>query len=209
MAGNNRAPKSPSTHLTLLARLRNDGDADAWIAFVDLYTPLIHRYCKSRGLQDADSRDVTQQVLTNVHRAIGKFEYDRERGRFRNWLGAITVHEIDRNRRKQRRPGKGTGDGGGLNIADLTAAAVDPAWIEEFNGYIFNLALERIRREFDDDTWEAFELTWIKDVKAKDAAVQLTKAAGWVYKARYRVVERLRRELDYLTSDAAILQKPS
>jgi RNA polymerase sigma factor (sigma-70 family) len=208
MAGNERTSRSPSTHLTLLARLRSDGDADAWISFVDLYTPLVHRYCKSRGLQDADSRDVTQQVHASVHRAMGKFEYDRERGRFRNWLGAITVHEIERNRRKQRRPGKGTGEGHGPSVADLTAAAVDPAWIEEFNGYIFKLALDRIRAEFDAETWEVFELTWIKDVKVKEAAVQLAKPIAWTYKARYKVVERLKRELNYLTSDAAIMHKP-
>jgi RNA polymerase sigma-70 factor (ECF subfamily) len=195
--------------VTLLARLRHEGDAEAWRTFVDLYTPLVYRFCRSRGLQDADSRDVSQQVLASVHRAIGKFEYNRERGRFRNWLGAVTSHEIQRYQRKERRPGKGVGEGWGNDIAELSSAAVDPTWVEEFNSYIFQLALERIRPEFEADVWEAFDLTWIRDVKPRDAAEKLGKTSGWIYKARYKVIERLRKELEYLSSDAAVFHKPT
>ncbi len=155
-----RTSKPPSTHVTLLVRLRENGDAAAWRMFVDLYTPLVYRYCRNRNLQDADSRDVTQQVLVIVHRTIGKFEYNRERGRFRNWLGAVTAHEISRHQRRDRRPGKGVGDGWGDDMAELSSAAVDPKWAEEFNSYIFQLALSRIQPEFEHDVWRAFDLTW-------------------------------------------------
>jgi RNA polymerase sigma-70 factor, ECF subfamily len=209
MARPPRTTRSPSTQLTLLARLREDGDAEAWRTFVDLYTPLVYRFCRSRNLQDADSRDVTQQVLAIVHRTIGKFQYDRERGRFRNWLGAVTAHEISRYQRKDRRPGKGAGEGRGEELALLHCAAVDPHWAEEFNSYIFQLALERIRPLFEPDVWQAFELTWLQEMKPKDAADQIRRPSAWVYKARYKVIERLRVELDYLTSDAAMFHKPA
>jgi RNA polymerase sigma-70 factor, ECF subfamily len=209
MARQPRSTRSPSTHVTLLARLRQHGDAEAWKTFVDLYTPLVYRFCRTRNLQDADSRDVTQQVLGIVHRWIGKFEYDRERGKFRNWLGAVTAHEISRHQRKDRRPGKGVGDGWGDNIAELSSAAVDPQWAEEFNSYIFQLALSRIRPEFEADVWQAFDLTWIGDVKPQQAAKRIGKPSAWIYKARYKVIERLRKELEFLTSDAAMFHKPS
>jgi len=204
-----RSTKAPSTHVTLLARLRLKGDAEAWTTFVDLYTPLVYRFCRSRNLQDADSRDITQQVLAIVHRSIGKFEYNRERGRFRNWLGAVTAHEISRHQRKDRRPGKGVGDGWGDDIAALSSAAVDPHWAEEFNSYIFQLALSRIRPQFEPEVWQAFDLTWLGDVKPRAAAEKIGKTSAWVYKARYKVIERLRAELEFLTSDAAMFHKPS
>jgi RNA polymerase sigma-70 factor (ECF subfamily) len=185
-----------------------DTDQEAWQTFVDLYTPLVYRFCRGRGLQDADASDVTQQVLSIVHRTIGKFEYDRERGRFRSWLGAVTAHEITRYQRKQQQPGKGAGDGWGSDLADLESAAVDPAWAEEFNGYIYQLALSRIQAEFDPLVWQAFELTLVKDVKPRAAAQQLGKTPAWVCKARYKVLDRLRKELDFLTSDAALFHKP-
>jgi RNA polymerase sigma-70 factor, ECF subfamily len=197
----------PSTRITLLARLRATEDAEAWRTFVDLYTPLVYRFCRSRGLQDADARDVSQQVLAIVHQSIGRFEYDRQRGRFRNWLGAVTAHEITRQQRKDRRPGKGAGEGLAETAAQIESTA-DPLWIEEFNGYIFQCALERVQQEFEPLVWQAFDLTWLKDVKPGQAAEQLGKPAAWVYKARYRVLQRLRKELEYLADDAALLHKP-
>jgi RNA polymerase sigma factor (sigma-70 family) len=201
--------KPPSTRATLLVRLRQNRDTEAWTTFIDLYTPLVYRFCRSRGLQDADARDITQQVLAIVHKSIGKFEYDRARGRFRNWMGAVTAHEIARHLHKERRGGRGVGDGWGDDIAALTSAAVDPAWVEEFNSYIFQRALARIQPEFDAAVWQAFGLTWLHDVKPRDAAEQIGKPSAWVYKARYKVIERLRKELEFLTSDAAVFQKPT
>jgi RNA polymerase sigma-70 factor, ECF subfamily len=204
-----RSAKTPSTHATLLARLRTDTDAEAWTTFVDLYTPLVYRFCRGRNLQDADARDITQQVLAIVHQTIGKFQYDRERGRFRNWLGAVTSHEISRHQRKERRPGKGVGDGWGDKMAELSSAAVDPMWAEEFNRYIFQLALSRIRPDFEPEVWQAFEMTWMGDAKPQQAAAKIGKPSAWVYKARYKVIERLRKELEFLTSDAAMFHKPA
>jgi RNA polymerase sigma-70 factor (ECF subfamily) len=195
--------------VTLLARLRQDGDAEAWKTFVNLYTPLVFRFCRRRGLQDADASDVTQQVLAIVHRRIGEFKYDRQKGRFRNWLGAVTSHEITRNQKKQRRPGKGTGDGLGDDVSKLASAPSDPEWVEEFNGYIFQKALTRIRADFEDEVWQAFDLTWLRDVKPRDAAATIGRPASWIYKARYKVIERLRKELEFLTSDAAVFHKPT
>ena len=200
--------RPPSTRATLLFRLREETDTEAWTVFVDLYTPLVYRFCRSRGIQDADARDVTQQVLAIVLQAIGKFEYDPTRGRFRNWLGAVTSHEISRHQRKDRRPGKGVGDGWGDEIAALANSPVDPAWAEEFNCYIFQRAIDCIRPEFDEAVWQAFDLTWLHDIKPREAAQRIGKPSAWVYKARYKVLERLRKELEFLTSDAAVFHKP-
>jgi RNA polymerase sigma-70 factor (ECF subfamily) len=204
-----RSTKAPSTHATLLVKLRGDASAEAWQTFVDLYAPLVYGFCRSRGLQDADARDVTQQVLTSVHLAIRRFVYDPAKGKFRNWLGVATVHEMARHERRARRAGKGQGDGGADVLAELIEATADSEWIEEFNSYIFKLAIDRVRPHFDADVWQAFELTWIQDIKPRIAAEQLGKPSAWVYKARYKVMERLRGEIEFLTSDSAALQKPS
>jgi RNA polymerase sigma-70 factor (ECF subfamily) len=209
MARQQRSSKMPSTRVTLLARIRHSSDAEAWTTFVDLYTPLVYNFCRGRDLQDADSRDVTQQVLAIIHRTIGKFEYNQERGRFRNWLGAVTSHEISRHLRRDRRPGKGVGDGWGDDIAALSSAAVDPSWAEEFNAYIFRLALTRIQREFTAEEWHAFELTWLKELKPGEVAKKMDQKSAWVYKTKFKVIERLKKELDFLTSDAAMFHKPS
>ncbi|MEX2172997.1 MAG: sigma-70 family RNA polymerase sigma factor [Pirellulaceae bacterium] len=199
----------PSTRITLLTRLRSAGDAEAWRTFVDLYLPLVYRFCRRRGLQDADSRDVSQQVLAAVHRAIDSFHYDPQRGRFRNWLGTVTLHEILRHQHRDRKPGKGAGDGLGDWLAEQTSAPADPAWLEEFNAHMFSVALDRVRPEFDELTWQAFDATWLKDAKPREVAAQLDKPAAWIYKARFKVLQRLRSEIEFLTSDEAVFQRPT
>ena len=68
----NSSSSSPSgtTRPSLLIRIRNAGDREAWQQFVDLYAPLIYGLARKRGLQDADAADVTQEVFRAVANRI-------------------------------------------------------------------------------------------------------------------------------------------
>jgi RNA polymerase sigma factor (sigma-70 family) len=202
-----RAGKTPSTRVSLLDRLRKGADAAAWQLFVDLYTPLVYRFARRKSLQDADAQDVAQKVMARVYKAIGKFAYDSQRGRFRNWLGVITLHEIARHRDQAGRVGKGYGEGRGDWLAEQMPGPDEGDWFDAFNAYILTTALSRIRPHFDDSTWQAFELTWVHDVETREAASQMNKTTGWIYKARFRVLKRLRHEVEFLSEDAAALQQ--
>ena len=56
----------PITRSSLLLRLRDADDQEAWGHFVRLYGPLVYRFARRRGLQDSDCGDVTQEVLGAV-----------------------------------------------------------------------------------------------------------------------------------------------
>jgi len=73
---------------------------------------------------------------------------------------------------------------------------------------VLAVALERIRGDFDDITWQAFDWTWLQSLKPQDAAERLLRPPEWVYKARFRVLKRLRAEVEFLAEDAANLQRP-
>ncbi len=99
------------TRPSLLLRLRDRTDAQAWGTFVDLYTPLVYRFCRRRGLQAADAADVAQEVMTQVMRSIGGFTYDPSVGRFRDWLGAVVRTHVGRLHRKLVRQPVAADDG--------------------------------------------------------------------------------------------------
>jgi RNA polymerase sigma-70 factor (ECF subfamily) len=82
------------TRASLLVRLRDAGDDSAWRQFVEIYTPLIHGFCRQRDLQEADAADVCQEVMRTVARGAGHFEYDPSRGRFRNWLLTVVRSKL-------------------------------------------------------------------------------------------------------------------
>src|SRR6201982_2616634 len=84
----------PTTGASLLIRLRDPRDAAAWKEFVELYAPLVYGYARKQGLQDADAADLCQEVLGAVAGAVGRLEYDPQRGAFRNWLFTVVRNKL-------------------------------------------------------------------------------------------------------------------
>src|SRR5690348_15651765 len=80
---------TPSTRASLLLRLRDPHDHEAWVEFVAIYEPVIYRLLRRHGLQDADSRDVMQELLLAVGRTIDRWDPAKETGSFRGWLRRV------------------------------------------------------------------------------------------------------------------------
>ena len=95
---------APITRPSLLVRIRDTGDAEAWHQFVELYAPVIHGFYRKRGLQDADAADLTQAVLQTVSMEAVRLEYDPARGSFRSWLFTIAHNTAIDALRKKRLP---------------------------------------------------------------------------------------------------------
>src|SRR5258708_472814 len=87
---------TPTTRASLLLRLRDPRDHDAWVEFVSLYEPVIYRVARRTGLQDADALEVLQELFLAVNRKIGCWEHGAEYGSFRGWLRRVTIPEMNR-----------------------------------------------------------------------------------------------------------------
>src|ERR671938_2004302 len=111
----------PVTRVTLLARIRDGRDADAWREFVGIYGPVVYRFARNRGLQDADAADLMQDVLRSVARNAHRMEYDPNRGTFRGWLYTVTRNKIYNFLNGQRHRPRGTGDSGAQERLDAIA----------------------------------------------------------------------------------------
>lgn len=193
------------TRPSLLLRIRDPRDAEAWKCFVDVYTPLVYGHCRQRGLQPMDAEDVTQTVLLQVSQAIRKFEYDSARGRFRDWLGTVTRNEINRSLKKAARAVQGQGGSDTAQVLDsVPADTQDTEWTESFNAHIWRTALERSRRHFEERTWRAFEMSWNERRPAAEVARELNLDLPAVYRAKDRVLQRLRQEVLELAEDTVL-----
>jgi RNA polymerase sigma factor (sigma-70 family) len=190
-----------ATRPSLLLRLRDPRDADAWCIFVETYTPLVYAYCRRRGLQASDVADVTQEVMAQVLRSIPDFMYQPERGRFRDWLGTITRTKLLRFLARNARAGKG-GEAGAEEATSLVEAPEsDTLWTEGFHARVLEVAMNRARPDFKEATWTLFERAWLMGQTAPDVARELGVPIESVYIAKSRVLKRLRSEVVMLAED--------
>jgi RNA polymerase sigma-70 factor (ECF subfamily) len=191
-------PDDSATSPSLLDLARAK-DEEAWRRLTELYAPLIFRWCRQGGLGDADAADVCQEVFSAVHAGLGSFRREKK-GAFRCWLRSITRTKIiDLH---GRRP-PGVAEGGSTAQerlaqveAPLPSDPPEAAEDEETDtGLLYRRALDLIRRDFEEATWQAFWKVVVEGRPPKDVATELGQKRGTVDSAKYRVLKRLREEL--------------
>lgn len=194
--------ESPLTRASLLMRIRDARDQEAWQQFVGLYAPLVYGFARKRGLQDADAADVMQDVLRSVSGAVDKLNYDRGRGTFRGWLYTVSRNKIfnflEANRHKL---GRGSGDTGARQRLEAVAGPeweLAESWDDEYERSLAAAAMERVQGEVEPATWQAFWQTAVEGRNAREAGQALGMSAGAVYVARSRVLARIKAEVERL-----------
>ncbi len=207
----------PLTRPSLLIRLRDTADTEAWTQFVRLYTPLVFGYCTRHGLHEADAADVSQEVMRVASQAMPEFRYDPHRGRFHAWLLQTTRHRLHKFYTRAQRDPRSASETTIERLVDGEGGPDEQArWEEEYRQRLFDWAAEKARPEFQAATWEAFWLTAVESDPVKGVAGKLGISVGAVYIARSRVIARLREliemvadePLDHWTLNAGSLSKP-
>ncbi|MEM9941240.1 MAG: sigma-70 family RNA polymerase sigma factor [Planctomycetota bacterium] len=197
-------PESPETRATLLLRLRDRRDDNAWSEFLHDYGPMLYRFVRSRGLQDADAADLVQDVLRSVGMAIDRLDYQKEKGGFRAWLFTITRNKLSTFFTKRQRMGPTANDTAQfemLNQASSGPNELDEQWEREHQRQLMAIAVATMKPQIEPKTWSAFELTAMNGMSAADAGAQLSMSAGAIYVARSRVTAKLRTEVERLLAE--------
>jgi RNA polymerase sigma-70 factor (ECF subfamily) len=194
------------THPSMFGRLRkNPHDLATWKSIVSRYGGRIFAWARGRGLGAEDCEDVTQQVLMRLSGLLQTFEYDREKGRFRDYLHRMTRNiAIDLLRKRRRRP-MASGSDAIAEVLDSEEARADLSrrLEEEFDLELFELACQRVKKLVSKDTWERFLLNLPQGLgggglSPEEAATRIGGRAGLIYQARYKVLPLLQEEVERL-----------
>jgi RNA polymerase sigma-70 factor (ECF subfamily) len=190
--------ESPLTRASLLLQIRDGADHAAWQEFVNLYGPVVYGFARKRGLQDADAADIVQDVLRSVSSSIGRLDYDRHQGTFRGWLFTVTRNKVFNFLSARRIRPQGSGDTTTNRLLDSLPKGSDDSdtWELEYQRRLAALAMDRIKEEFQANTWQAFCLTAVEGLGAPEVAKQLRMSPGAIYVAKSRVLARLRDEVE-------------
>jgi RNA polymerase sigma-70 factor (ECF subfamily) len=183
-----------------LQRARSD-DQLAWDQIVHLYGPLVHRWCRRSGLDGEDASDVFQETFQAVSMHLASFVPTRSVGSFRSWLRSIARRKIiDHFRRLKQHP---RGQGGTevqlqmAEIADRFGGEQEDDAVDE-NALIVQRALELIRPQFSEQSWEAFQQVAIDGKDVAEIAARLGITVQAIRQANYRIRRRLRLVLQDL-----------
>lgn len=185
-----------STPPSLLQKLRQPSDQQAWERFVELYTPLLYRWARGVGLQDQDAADLLQDVFAGLVLKLPEFEYDRHKS-FRAWLRTVTLNQW---RNNQKRVGRQPLARDPDTIATLAVEdeRLKAASEDEYRQVLAGKALALMRAEFQPNTWKACWEFVVMGRPAVEVARELGISENAVYIAKSRVLRRLRQELEGL-----------
>jgi RNA polymerase sigma-70 factor, ECF subfamily len=191
---------SDSSTSSSLIRRAQQHDPDAWQRLVDLYGPLVFYWCRRKGqLSSAEASDVFQEVFVAVNGALPRFALGEARQTFRGWLWTITRNKIrDHYRRWKNEPRAVGGTDAGRRLAEIPetwdVASADPADRAEM-GSLFQRALDLVRDQFAERTWQAFWQSAVEGRPTAEIARELGLSENSVRQAKSRVLRRLRQEL--------------
>lgn len=186
------------TSSTLLEGVKAN-DEGAWRRLVERYGGLVLHWCRRAGLQEEDRADVFQEVFRAVARHVSSFERRETPAGFRAWLRSITRSKVAD---FFRRPERAVAAAGGSSIrqwfeelpADESASSMGSDEAEE-ESVLASAALQRVRAEFEERTWQAFWRTAVDGQATDVVAAELGLSSGAIYVAKSRILKRLREEL--------------
>ncbi len=185
------------TSLSLLDRLSQSQDQDDWNRLVEFYTPLLRKWILQYYVQEADTEDLIQEVLTTVLREIPSFQHNQRTGAFRNWLRTILVHRLRNFWRQRKYQAKGQDDTDLKKELDQLAddqSSVSKIWDRDHDQEILNRALTSIQSRVDPTTWKAFQLQWFQGLSTPQITAELKLSADSIYAAKSRILNMLRKE---------------
>lgn len=190
------------TRQTLLMRVKNQDDEQAWNEFVSYYCTFIQVILKYLNVSKNDIDDLSQDVLLKIWKALGKLNYDSEKARFRTWMNTVIRNAVIDFHRSKNRKIKTVDPKEEIDTENFPLDNNEFTKIidKEWRAHITNLAMDNISSIFKGNAMEVFQLH-LNETPTKEIAKKLRLAEASVYKLRSRVEEKLIQEIKRLKSE--------
>lgn len=181
---------STKTSATLLVEVRDSGNVEAWVEFEGRYREMLLRFCRSLGVQHADSEDIIQGVFSKLLSGLKTFEYDPVKGRFRDYLFRCVRSVLSDWAARPKPVGLSVVPQDGLASEDAQAEVFDREWMNHH----YRMALAAVRDRVDERSVAVLEATLAGgSVPAISASMAMNEEA--VYKVQQRMRSYLKDQI--------------
>lgn len=177
-----------TTRPSLLIRIRDLQNANAWTEFDAIYRPILRRFALAQRLSETEADEIVQDCMAALVRGAPHFHYDPGRGHFRSWLFTLVSNRVRNLRRDQREV---TSDNDFLDQRagrELTPSQVfDLIWAQEH----LTFCLARLRAEVDPETYAAFDLHVLQGLDVEAVCRQRGISRNRLYTIKWRLSQKL------------------
>jgi RNA polymerase sigma-70 factor (ECF subfamily) len=165
---------------------------DRWSNFVLVYSPLLKYWIRLKGIPISAVEDVFQESLQSICTGISNFERDTRKGNFRGWLRTIVERRVaDHFRSMPMEKPVAPEQLGNIPKSEQKT----PELIESEQQVIEEIrlrAMELVRQNTTEKTWQMFWLSTVEQVPTADIAKEFSVSNAAVRVAKQRVLQRLR-----------------
>ncbi|MBI2927587.1 MAG: sigma-70 family RNA polymerase sigma factor [Verrucomicrobia bacterium] len=202
------------TRASLLARLKDAGDAASWDEFHRTYRGLLTGVARRAGLNEHEAEEAVQDTLIAVAKKMPEFRYEPGKDSFKGWLLRIVRWKIvDQVRRRREARGPVVEEPSSVaerlaltkdseldsviipdNIAD-PRQDFDALWDAEWGRHLLTQALARVKRLAKPEQYAIYHLHVIEDQPVAEVRRTLGVSAASVYLAKHRVGVLVKKEV--------------
>ena len=185
-----------NTQRTLLQRVQDPDDTQAWGDFVRYYESFIKMVLRKSNVSLNEQDDLVQKILLRIWKGLPQYKYKREKARFRTWLSIIIRNAIIThiNRLKD----KGSKQKKYIKEVDIVLeACIEQIIDQEWLNYVASIAMDKVKTVFSGNAIEVFRLS-LEEKTARQISEELNITEESVFVLRSRVKSRLKKEIAHL-----------
>ncbi|MEN8695205.1 MAG: RNA polymerase sigma factor [Akkermansiaceae bacterium] len=188
------------TSHTLLKRATDLDDEKAWEEFVQQYRHFILCVLYHLGVSRDEMDDLTQQILIALTQSLSG--YNRDRAKFRVWLGTIVRNKANSYFRKRYSTRRCLNEFSNEQVLrdEISKPKIESIIEREWAAYIGSQAMKRVRENFQGQAIEVFEMS-LDGHSAATIAEKTNLAIASVYTLKKRVKKRLYLEIRQITAE--------
>jgi len=178
---------------TLIARMRDPDDKEAWYPVEQRYGPPVQAFAKRLGLGLEDAQDARQEVMLAFAQAIRDNRFDRKRGRLRDFLFGIAKRRILTIRTRVARERRFAIQPDQSSFFRQLAGEDEweKLWDKEWQLAVRAHCLKEAQEHFSPATYWAFHFKAVEELPSAETAERLGKTISAVDTATFRVREFL------------------
>ena len=180
-----------NTRETLLMKLKDGNDEEAWREFDKIYKGFIWSIIIKMGVPQGDQADLVQDVLLKAWKSLPSFEYNKSRGKFRSWLSLVTSNTARTYYRGHNKKLKLFSDEDSDQKID---AEIERICEEEWKKFVADMAWKKVSQTLSEQLKNCFELL-SQGVEIKEVASQLDMPYNTAVVYRRRVINKIAKEI--------------